>query len=71
MGEACMDIFRPTPSFARRTFANSRFSTEGILISAFAVPHLVLVLSLTYSVVCLYVEVFVVVVVVVIVSLLL
>ena len=41
VGEACVVIFWPTPGFKRRTSVISGFSTEVILISAFAVPHCV------------------------------
>ena len=38
VGEACMAIFSLTPGFIAITFDSFRFSTEGTLISVFAVP---------------------------------
>ena len=39
VGEACMAIFQPTPSFKRRTFVSSGFSIDETLIAASAVPY--------------------------------
>ena len=38
VGKACMAMFWPTPGVNGKTFFSSGFSTEGILISASAVP---------------------------------